>query len=160
MFVSISRHLLGYTPPSNHDLAIGNMKRVLIIDDDEDVVALIAGRLREEGFHVAVRSDGLSGLNEAKRSLPDVVILDLVLPKLSGFDVCTAMRRDAKLNGTSVLMLTGRGDEVDRVAGLEVGADDFVAKPFSLRELVARVRALVRRWDRAGSSDPSRETLA
>lgn len=135
------------------------MSRILVVDDDAELSELVAGRLREEGFQVAVRLDGASGLAEAKRSKPDVVILDLGLPRLSGIDVCTAIRRDAELNGTSILMLTGRGHEADRVAGLEVGADDYVVKPCSVRELVARVRALLRRGLRAETHEEAAETL-
>ena len=115
--------------------------------------------MKEEGFQAALRPDGRSGLAEAKRWKPDVVILDLVLPKLGGLDVCSAMRREPKLHATAIIVLSGRGDEIDRVTCLEVGADDFVVKPFSLRELVARVRALVRRWERATSPEAPLEPL-
>jgi DNA-binding response OmpR family regulator len=96
----------------------------------------------------------LYGLAEVKRLRPDLVILDLILPKLSGLDVCTEIRRDPHTRNIPVLMLTGRSDEADRVAGLEVGADDYMVKPFSLRELAARVRALLRRWDREPGAEP------
>lgn len=136
------------------------MRRVLVTDDDAEICKLIANRLRGDGFQAASQLDGRAGLAEAKRWKPDVVILDLVLPKLSGLDVCSAIRRDAKLNATAIIILSGRGDEIDRVTCLEVGSDDFVVKPFSLRELVARVRALVRRWERATAPDTPLEAPA
>lgn len=133
------------------------MKRVLLIEDEAPVVDLMAHRLQEEGYVVTAKSDGASGLAEVKRTRPDLLILDIVLPKLSGLDVCSEIRRDPQTRGIPILMVTGRGDEADRVAGLEVGADDYLVKPFSLRELVARVRALLRRWNREPSAETEQE---
>lgn len=130
------------------------MKRVLLIEDEVAVVELLTKRLREDGYEITAKFDGVSGLAEMKRSRPDLVILDIVLPNLSGLDVCTEIRRDPQTRNIPVLMLTGRGGEADRVAGLEVGADDYMVKPFSLRELAARVRALLRRWNREPISEP------
>ncbi len=123
------------------------MKRVLIIEDDRDIIELVRYNLEQEGFSLVSARDGLSGLEQVKKSPPDVLLLDLMLPKLSGLEICKAIRRDEKLNRLPVLMLTARGEESDRVVGLELGADDYVTKPFSPRELVARVRALLRRAD-------------
>ena len=121
------------------------MKRVLIIEDDKDIVELVRYNLANEGFQVNAAFDGSSGLNSLKKSPPDLLLLDLMLPKLSGLDICREVRRDDSLNRLPILMLTARGEEADRVVGLEMGADDYVTKPFSPRELVLRVNAILRR---------------
>lgn len=129
-----------------------NMKRILIIEDDRDIVELVRYNLANEGFQVSAASDGNSGLNSLKKAPPDLLLLDLMLPKLSGLDICREIRRDDSLNRLPILMLTARGDEADRVVGLEMGADDYVTKPFSPRELIARVKALLRRAEPASES--------
>ncbi len=121
------------------------MKRIFIIEDDRDIIELIRYNLEQEGFSLTSARDGLTGLDQVKKSPPDLLLLDLMLPKLTGLEICKAIRRDEKLNRLPILMLTARGDESDRVIGLELGADDYVTKPFSPRELVARVKALLRR---------------
>ncbi|MGH9733977.1 MAG: response regulator [Candidatus Acidiferrales bacterium] len=128
--------------------------RILIIEDDKDIVELVRYNLEKEGFQVLACGDGASGLAQIKKSLPDLLLLDLMLPKVSGLEICKEIRRDNKLNRLPILMLTARGDEADRVVGLELGADDYVTKPFSPRELVARVKALRRRL--AWPSDEAR----
>lgn len=125
------------------------MKRVLIIEDDRDIVELVRYNLASEGYQVTAAHDGSTGLATIKKSPPDLLLLDLMLPKLSGLEVCREIRRDASLNRLPILMLTARGDEADRVVGLEMGADDYVTKPFSPRELAARVKALLRRAEPA-----------
>ena len=127
------------------------MKRILIIEDDRDIIELVRYNLEQEGFSLGASRDGLSGLEQVKKTPPDLLLLDLMLPRLSGLEICKAIRRDEKLNRLPILMLTARGDESDRVIGLELGADDYVTKPFSPRELVARVKALLRRVDAAGA---------
>ena len=126
------------------------MKRILIIEDDKDIVELVRYNLEKDDFQVVAVGDGVSGLAQVKKSPPDLLLLDLMLPKLSGLEICKEIRRDAALNRLPILMLTARGDEADRVVGLELGADDYVTKPFSPRELVARVKALLRRAEPAG----------
>ena len=121
------------------------MKRILIIEDDRDIVELVRYNLAKEGFHVSSASDGSTGLSTLKKTPPDLLLLDLMLPQLSGLDICREIRRDDSLNRLPILMLTARGEEADRVVGLEMGADDYVTKPFSPRELLARVKALLRR---------------
>ena len=121
------------------------MSRILIIEDDRDIVELVRYNLEKEGFQVAAAFDGMSGLAQVQKSPPDLLLLDLMLPKLSGLEICKAVRRDDALNRLPILMLSARGEEADRVIGLELGADDYVTKPFSPRELVARVKALLRR---------------
>jgi len=118
---------------------------VLIIDDEPDLCGLLVFNLREAGFEVDAANTGGDGLSEAARLRPAVVILDLMLPDIPGTEVCRRLRADAALGDPAILMLTARGDEFDRVVGFELGADDYVVKPFSVREVVLRVRALARR---------------
>ena len=115
---------------------------VLIIEDDPNTASLIALYLEREGFRPITAGDGETGLALARRHRPALVILDLMLPRMDGWEVCRRLRRHAR---TPVIMLTARGDEIDRVAGLTLGADDYVVKPFSPRELAARVQAVLRR---------------
>jgi len=129
------------------------MKRILIIEDDPDIVELVRYNLSKEGYQVAAVGDGVAGLDKIRKSQPDLLVLDLMLPKLSGMEVCKEIRRDQALKQLPILMLTARGEEMDRVIGLEVGADDYVTKPFSPRELVARIRALLRRTESIGTED-------
>ena len=140
------------------------MPRVLIVEDDPNVAEVVGRYLAREGYAVATEADGLRGLEQALADPPDLVVLDLMLPSLSGLEVCRRLRAVAPV---PVIMLTARGEEVDRIAGLELGADDYVAKPFSPRELTARVKAVLRRawWaTRSTSSAPAAnngpETLA
>jgi phosphate regulon transcriptional regulator PhoB len=116
--------------------------RILIIEDEAAIAEGIAYNLRREGYEVSRAADGESGLAEARRLRPDLVLLDLMLPGLSGLEVCQALRRDG---GLPVIMLTARDTETDKVVGLTVGADDYVTKPFSMAELLARVKAVLRR---------------
>ncbi len=125
------------------------MSRILLIEDDADIVELVRYNLQKEGFQVSSARDGVAGLNLVRKSPPDVLILDLMLPKLSGLEVCKEIRRDSALERLPIIMLTARGEESDRVSGLEMGADDYVTKPFSPREIVARVKALLRRATRS-----------
>ena len=116
--------------------------RVLIIEDDPNVAEVVARYLEREGYHVEIAVDGLAGLRRALVEPPDLVVLDLMLPSMGGLEVCRRLREAAPV---PVIMLTARGEEADRIAGLEFGADDYVAKPFSPRELTARVKAVLRR---------------
>ena len=116
--------------------------RVLVVDDEPPIVELVRGYLEREGYEVDVAADGPSAVAQARARRPDVVILDLMLPGIDGLEVCRELR---SFSDAYVLMLTARSEELDRVVGLAVGADDYVVKPFSPRELVARVRALLRR---------------
>ena len=117
--------------------------RLLVVEDDADLRALVAGRLRESGFAVSTAATGPDGVAQAEAHEPDLVVLDVMLPGYDGLEVCRRLR--ARFPRLYVVMLTARADELDRVVGLEVGADDYVTKPFSLSELVARVRAGLRR---------------
>jgi len=135
----------GTLPPSRRAVRSTCMKRILIIEDDRDIVELVRYNLANEGFQVSSANDGSTGLSTLKKTPPDLLLLDLMLPKLSGLEICREIRRDDSLNRLPILMLTARGEEADRVVGLEMGADDYVTKPFSPRELLARVKALLRR---------------
>ncbi|MDX3245389.1 response regulator transcription factor [Streptomyces sp. ME18-1-4] len=130
------------------------MKRVLVVDDDPTVSEVVAGYLDRAGFEVDVAADGPSAVRLAGAQPPDLVVLDLMLPGMDGLEVCRRIRRDGPL---PVIMLTARGDEEDRVLGLEVGADDYVTKPFSPRELVLRVESVLRR---AGAATAARTSSA
>ncbi|MHB1132519.1 MAG: response regulator [Chloroflexota bacterium] len=117
-------------------------ERILVVDDEERIVGIVRAYLEKEGYRVATARDGEEALAVFAHEHPDLVILDLMLPKLSGWDVCRELRRTSQ---TPVLMLTARDDDTDKIVGLELGADDYVTKPFNPKELVARVRALLRR---------------
>lgn len=117
-------------------------QRVLVVDDEPHIVELVRYNLRQEGYEVLVASDGPTALSRARVERPDLIILDLMLPGLDGLEVCRRLRHEA---ATPIIMLTAKGGELERVVGLESGADDYVTKPFSPRELVARVRAVLRR---------------
>jgi two-component system alkaline phosphatase synthesis response regulator PhoP len=121
------------------------MSRVLIIEDDADIAALISHYLEKSGYTAESVSDGGRALTQAKDAAPDLIILDLMLPGLSGLEICRALRADNRTAQLPIIMLTARGEESERILGLDVGADDYVVKPFSPSELVARVRALLRR---------------
>jgi DNA-binding response OmpR family regulator len=118
------------------------MSTILIVEDERNLCHLIRDNLQEQGYQVQLAFDGLSALMIAKDSVPDLVILDLMLPGIDGLEVCRRLRQDSIV---PILMLTARAEEIDRVLGLELGADDYLTKPFSMRELKARVHALLRR---------------
>jgi DNA-binding response OmpR family regulator len=120
--------------------------RLVLVDDDANLRHTLGYTLRQEGFEVVAAEDGERGLEAFRQSRPDVVVLDVMLPKLDGFEVCRRIRRESDV---PILMLTARDTELDKVVGLEIGADDYLAKPFSTRELVARIRALLRRTRQA-----------
>jgi DNA-binding response OmpR family regulator len=117
-------------------------QKILVVEDDLTLQETLEYNLTGEGYKVITAADGLTALEVARAEQPDLVVLDLMLPRLGGFEVCRILRRETSV---PILMLTARADEVDRVVGLEVGADDYLTKPFSMRELLARVKALLRR---------------
>ena len=119
--------------------------RILVVEDDQDIAELVAHHLTRAGFTCDRFATGPDGLDAVRRQIPDLVVLDLMLPGLSGYEICRIMRADSATAAVPVIMLTARAQEEDRVKGLELGADDYVTKPFSPRELVARVRAVLRR---------------
>jgi len=121
------------------------MLRVLVVEDDEDIAALIARYLRKAGYHAEVLHSGADVLSGVRRHPPDLLILDLMLPGASGLQICSALRAEPGTSTIPVIMLTARGEETDRIVGLEMGADDYLPKPFNPRELVARIHAVLRR---------------
>jgi DNA-binding response OmpR family regulator len=121
------------------------MKSILIIEDEKDIVDLVVYHLRQSGFSVISALDGPSGLELAKKEHPSLVILDLMLPGMDGKDICRALKSNPLTESIPILMLTAKAEEMDRVIGLELGADDYVTKPFSPRELALRVKAILRR---------------
>ena len=127
--------------------------RILVVDDEPDLLELVRLSLAEAGFSVETAETGREAIDKLQRAAPDLVVLDLMLPDMSGTEVCRWLRGRPEGADLLVLMLTAKGEEVDRVVGFELGADDYVTKPFSLRELSARVRAQFRRVDRAAESE-------
>src|SRR4030088_2712606 len=119
------------------------MTRILIVEDEPNRVAGLRDNFEFEGYDVITAPDGVAGLERALKEAPDLVILDVMMPRMSGLDVCKQLK--AKRPSVPIIMLTARGQEVDKVVGLELGADDYVTKPFSIRELLARVKAVLRR---------------
>ncbi len=127
-------------------------KKILVIDDEPKIVEICRDYLRAAGYDVITAGDGTQGLSLARLQKPDLIVLDLMLPGMDGLDVCRSLRRDSNSN-VPIIMLTARIEEADRLIGLELGADDYIAKPFSPRELVARVRAVLRRASGDSSSE-------
>ena len=127
-------------------------EKILIVDDETDIVDAITYQLKREGFRVQTAGDGARALALAQKELPDAIVLDLMLPELDGLEVCRLLRQQEKTKQIPILMLTAKTEEADRVVGLELGADDYVTKPFSVRELIARIKAILRR---AKGGEPS-----
>jgi two-component system phosphate regulon response regulator PhoB len=121
------------------------MARILVIEDEPDIQQVLDYNLREKGHKVFIAGKGEEGLKIARDKRPDLVLLDLMLPDIPGTEVCKALKTDPSLKNTQVVMLTAKGEEIDRVVGFELGADDYVVKPFSVRELLLRVTAILRR---------------
>jgi two-component system phosphate regulon response regulator PhoB len=132
-------------------------QRVLVVDDEPDIVALVAYHLAKAGFRVSTAANGDDALEQAKRELPSLIVLDLMLPGMSGFDVLESLRRNETTRHIAVLMLTARREEPDRLRGLSLGADDYLVKPFSPAELVLRVQAILRRTGASPSRDDKLE---
>ena len=145
----------------------GSGRKILIIEDETDVADLLCLNLRKAGFSVSTAVDGVTGLQKARDDRPAFIILDLMLPKMSGLEVCRILKSDTATAQLPILMLTAKAEEIDRIVGLEFGADDYVTKPFSLREIVLRIRAILRRGEKpeerfqAGpiSIDPARHDV-
>jgi two-component system phosphate regulon response regulator PhoB len=145
----------------------GSGRKILIVEDESDVADLLTLNLRKASFRVSTATDGASGLQKAREDRPDFIILDLMLPKMSGLEICKILKGDPATSQIPILMLTAKAEEVDRIVGLEFGADDYVTKPFSPREIVLRIRAIFRRSEtkeeslKAGpiSIDPARHEV-
>jgi DNA-binding response OmpR family regulator len=126
------------------------MPQILVVEDDADIAALIAHYLDKAGYGVETMSDGGHAVARAREEQPDLVVLDLMLPGMSGLEICKALRADNKTAALPIIMLTARGEESERILGLDTGADDYVVKPFSLKELAARCRVALRRTETSG----------
>ncbi len=130
-------------------------QRIAIIEDEADIVEMVRYNFRKEGFDVESYSRGKEGVEGLRRNPPDLLLLDIMLPDEDGLTICRRLRSDERLKSLPVVFLTARGEEIDRIVGLEIGADDYVVKPFSPRELVARVKAVLRRQGRAAEPEES-----
>ena len=119
-------------------------EKVLIVDDEEHIVELLQFNLVNAGYKVITANNGLDALKKVKENKPDLLLLDLMLPGMDGLDVCKEIKRDKETSKTSIIMLTAKSEELDKILGLELGADDYITKPFSIRELLARVKAVLR----------------
>ncbi|MBI4294630.1 MAG: response regulator transcription factor [Chloroflexi bacterium] len=131
--------------------------KVLIVEDDPNLLEALKYNLRKDGYGTVTAADGVQALEVARQERPDVIVLDVMLPKLDGFEVCRILRREMT---APILMLTARTEEIDKIVGLELGADDYMTKPFSMRELLARIRAMARRTEMLKGDTPSRTTSA
>jgi two-component system alkaline phosphatase synthesis response regulator PhoP len=155
----------GHHRPAGGDVSLSasatnTARRILVVDDDEDVLDLVGNALSREGYRVTKAIHGQLALDSAKAELPHLVLLDLVLPDMDGIEVCRRLKWDAATRSIPVIMVTGKTDESDVVLGLGLGADDYITKPFRIRELLARVQVALRRLDSMRSSmEPSRESL-
>ncbi len=137
------------------DKAPNSGKTVLVIEDERDVTDLLSLNLKKAGgFNVATAQDGATGLEKARAIKPDFIILDLMLPRMPGLEICRALKSETATRHIPIMMLTAKAEEVDRIVGLEFGADDYVTKPFSPREVVLRIQAILRRRDGVPGSDP------
>lgn len=131
-------------------------KKILVVDDESDVSDLVAYSLRAKGFEVAIVNDPNASIGTARTFLPDLVILDVMMPDLNGIQICRMLRADPKLKRVPVIFLTAKAEENDRVQGLETGADDYICKPFSTKELALRVQTILRRLAEAAPEEPKR----
>src|SRR3989338_3400314 len=130
--------------------------KVIIIDDEKKLVGMIKNYLEKDGYEIIVAFDGAEGIEKTESHRPDLVILDLMLPKLDGLEVCKLIRKESSM---PILMLSAKGEEADIVVGLELGADDYLSKPFSLRELSARVKAILRRVSKLKEDEKSKKKI-
>lgn len=130
------------------------MKKVLIIEDEKDLAELLAFNLEKDGYAATCVHDGKLGLELAVADLPHLILLDLMLPGMLGTEICKALRRDPHTAHIPIIMITAKGDEIDRVVGFEVGADDYIVKPFSMREMALRVKAVMRRFEHEVQASP------
>ena len=128
-------------------------KRVLVIEDEPDLRSTLEFNLKSENYKVTTASDGRSALEEISKNIPDLILLDLMLPDMSGLEICKKIRGESFSDKVSIIMLTAKGEEVDRVVGFELGADDYVVKPFSVRELMLRVSSILKRSKEKASND-------
>lgn len=124
------------------------MKSILIIEDDDHIIELLKFNVENNGYQVSVAMDGQTGLNKAVNELPDLILLDLMLPGIDGIDVCNKLKNKERTKEIPIIMLTAKGHETDKILGLEIGADDYMTKPFSVRELMTRIKVVLRRYSK------------
>ncbi len=148
MAASASRRCLDSPRTLRYAGAVTVARKILVIEDERDILDLVRHYLEKEGFRTRTAADGAAGLTAARQEHPDLIVLDLMLPGMDGLELCKKLRADPATALTPVIMLTAKVDETDRIVGLELGADDYLTKPFSPKELVARVKALLRRAER------------
>jgi phosphate regulon transcriptional regulator PhoB len=139
--------------PGTNQLSRQRLGRVLLVEDEQDVAELIRYNLSKEGYDVVLTTTGNEVLRLTREHRPDVLLLDIMIPQLNGWEVCRRLKKDPELAQVPVIMISGRVDEGDKILGFEVGADDYVTKPFSPRELIARIRAVLRRGSPSGEKD-------
>lgn len=120
-------------------------EKILVVDDEDNILELLRFNLENSGYKVLTAQNGIDALKIAKTETPDLILLDLMLPGMDGYDVCKEIRRDNNISNTPIIMITAKGEELDKILGLELGADDYITKPFSIRELKARLKAVLRR---------------
>ncbi|TLY16767.1 MAG: response regulator transcription factor [Nitrospirae bacterium] len=137
-------------------MATAASKKILIVEDEKDILQLLKLYLEKEGFRTCTATTGLEGLKQLKNERPDLIILDLMLPEMDGLDVCKRIRGDRETSRIPMIMLTAKAEESDTIIGLELGADDYVTKPFSPKALTARVKAMFRRLERKQDEEPAR----
>ena len=130
--------------------------RILVIEDESNIQELIKYNLEKNGYKVTLADNGLTGLNEALANVPDLILLDLMLPGLDGLEVCKRLRMDKRTKRVPIFMLTAKSEELDKILGLELGADDYITKPFSIKELIARIRAAMRRMEEDRNDEASK----
>lgn len=131
------------------------MKNILIVEDDDHIIELLKFNVENNGYNVSIAMDGLTGLEKAVNELPDLILLDLMLPGIDGIEICNKLKNKERTKDIPIIMLTAKGHETDKILGLEIGADDYITKPFSVRELMTRVKVVLRRYSR----DTHREVL-
>jgi len=130
------------------------VQQIFVVEDEKDLVDLLTYNLEKDGYRVLSDTDGAAALKRIPEKMPDLVLLDLMLPKTDGLTVCKTLKSNPKTSHIPVVMLTAKGEESDKIVGLELGADDYVTKPFSVKELLARVRAVLRRFQKATEGEP------
>jgi DNA-binding response OmpR family regulator len=142
--------------PKRHVIQSGVRPKILVVDDEPEAVELVEFNLKQAGFDVLTAVDGSEAVKKARTAVPNMIVLDLMLPEIDGLEVCKMLRRDAATGGIPIIMLTAKAAEIDRVLGLELGADDYITKPFSPRELVLRIRKILERGRTPSAEQPER----
>jgi len=133
--------------------------KILIIEDEAHIIELLTFNLEKNNFEVVVAKDGEEGLKKAFDEMPDLILLDLMLPKIEGTKVCMQLKNNDKMKDTPIIMLTAKSEEMDKILGLEIGADDYVTKPFSVRELIARIKVIISRYEKTKNREESEEII-